>query len=103
MPISWSNSRQLMVKKGHAYGLEINASLAIQPGSQRCIVTGLSIELVITLIVRMKRLFQNRATSRNSRSDRGSIQFDTKETIIELNGVHIQAYPSNHLNSIART
>lgn len=25
------------------------------------------------------------------------IRFDTKETVIELNGVHIEAYPSHHL------
>lgn len=25
--------------------------------------------------------------------------FDTMETVIELNGVHIEAYPSNHLDS----
>ena len=26
--------------------------------------------------------------------------FDTKETVIELNGVHIDAYPSHHLDSM---
>lgn len=30
----------------------------------------------------------------------GSISFDTKETVIELNGVHIEAYPSHHLDSM---
>jgi hypothetical protein len=28
------------------------------------------------------------------------ITFDTKETVIELNGVHIEAYPSHHLDSM---
>ena len=26
--------------------------------------------------------------------------FDTKETVIELNGVHIEAYPSHHLDAM---
>ena len=37
----------------------------------------------------MKRLF-----------DRLQLSFDTKETVIELNGVHIEAYPSHHLDSM---
>ena len=46
-------------------------------GSQMCIVTGPRIELAITLIDRMKGLFR--------RSIIG-ISFDSKETVIELNG-----------------
>ena len=57
--------------------------------SQMSIVTGPRIELAITLINRMKRLF-----------DRLQLSFDTKETVIELNGVHIEAYPSHHLDSM---
>jgi hypothetical protein len=57
-------------------------------GTQMCIVTGPRIELAITLIDRTKRLFR----------DKGHITFDTKETVIELNGVHIEAYPSHHLD-----
>jgi hypothetical protein len=60
-------------------------------GSQMCIVTGPRIELAITLIDRMKGLFQNTGYNPN---------FDTKETVIELNGVHIEAYPSHHLDSM---
>jgi hypothetical protein len=60
-----------------------------QAKSQMCIVTGPRIELAITLIDRMKDLFRNRF----------QVQFDTKETVIELNGVHIEAYPSNHLRN----
>lgn len=45
----------------------------------------------VTLIDRMKRLFQNLTTM---------VKFDTKETVIELNGVHIEAYPSHHLDSM---
>ena len=58
--------------------------------SQVCIVTGPRIELAITLIERMKRLFDPKA----------GIYFDTKETVIELNGVRIEAYPSHHLDSM---
>ncbi|MGH9975262.1 MAG: hypothetical protein ACRD8Z_05425, partial [Nitrososphaeraceae archaeon] len=58
--------------------------------SQMCIVTGPRIELAITLIDRIKGLFRNIFQK----------QFDTKETVIELNGVHIQAYPSHHLDSM---
>jgi hypothetical protein len=55
-----------------------------------CIVTGPRIELAITLIDRMKGLFRNRTYDK----------FDTKETVIELNRVHIEAYPSHHLDSM---
>ena len=55
-----------------------------------CIVTGPRIELAITLIDRMKGLFSTYNMSK----------FDTKETVIELNGVHIEAYPSHHLDSM---
>jgi hypothetical protein len=85
-------------------------------GSQMCIVTGPRIELAITLIDRMKQLFlasdflklgqtKNKAASSFTTSSRapGSstpISFDTQETVIELNGVHIEAYPSHHLDSM---
>ena len=64
--------------------------------SQMCIVTGPRIELAITLIDRMKELFRNYSLN----SDRQNVKFDTKETVIELNGVHIEAYPSHHLDSM---
>jgi hypothetical protein len=54
-----------------------------------CIVTGPRIELAITLIDRMKALFHELG-----------VIFDSKETTIELNGVHIEAYPSHHLDSM---
>ena len=63
-------------------------------GSQMCIVTGPRIELAITLIDRMKRLF----TLGKVRTSH--VAFDSKETVIELNGVHIEAYPSHHLDSM---
>ena len=58
--------------------------------SQMCIVTGPRIELAITLIDRMKGLFIENIFNK----------FDTKETVIELNGVHIEAYPSHHLDAM---
>ena len=61
-------------------------------GSQMCIVTGPRIELAITLIDRMKGLFRNLPFAR--------VGFTSKETVIELNGVHIEAYPSNHLDAM---
>jgi len=59
--------------------------------SQMCIVTGPRIELAITLITRMKQLF---LASNKLELD------DTKETVIELNGVQIEAYPSHHLDAM---
>jgi hypothetical protein len=59
-------------------------------GSQMCIVTGPRIDLAIALINRMKKLFAGKAL----------ISFDTKETIIELNNVKIEAFPSHHLDAM---
>jgi hypothetical protein len=56
-------------------------------GSEMCIVTGPRIDLAIGLIDRMKRLLY----------DKGLV-FDNKETVIELNGVKIEAFPSQHLD-----
>ncbi len=32
--------------------------------------------------------------------ERAPLEFDTRETVLELNGVHIEAYPSHHLDSM---
>jgi hypothetical protein len=58
-------------------------------GSQMVIVTGPNQELAIKLIKRMKGLF----------TDKLGITFDTKETVLELNGCSIEAYPSNHIDA----
>ena len=58
-------------------------------GSQMCIVTGPRIDLAIGLIDRMKKLFQLKL----------GIIFDTRETVIELNNVRIEAFPSHHLDA----
>ena len=62
-------------------------------GKRVCIVTGPNIALAITLIKRMKALFQNP-------EDIVQISFDTKETIIILNGVLIEAFPSHHIDAM---
>jgi hypothetical protein len=59
-------------------------------GSQMCIVVGPNIEKAIELIKRLKDLFLPKL----------GVTFDTKETVIELNGVHIEAYPSHHIDAM---
>ncbi|HET7390509.1 MAG TPA: hypothetical protein VFJ51_06775 [Nitrososphaeraceae archaeon] len=61
-------------------------------GSQICIVTGPRIELAINLIDRMKNMFRLKLNL--------GITFNTKETILELNGVRIEAFPSHHLDAM---
>ena len=56
-----------------------------------CIVTGPRIDLAIALIDRMKKLFASSNTI---------AAFDTKETVIELNNVKIEAFPSHHLDAM---
>jgi late competence protein required for DNA uptake (superfamily II DNA/RNA helicase) len=58
--------------------------------SQICIVTGPRIELSITLIDRLKALFYSKL----------GILFGNKETVLELNGVRIEVYPSHHLDAM---
>jgi hypothetical protein len=57
--------------------------------SQMCIVTGPNQELAIKLIKRMKALLEEKL----------GITFDSKETVLELNGSTIEAFPSNHLDA----
>jgi hypothetical protein len=57
--------------------------------SQMCIVTGPNQELAIKLIKRMKALFEEKL----------GITFASKETVLELNGCVIEAFPSNHLDA----
>jgi hypothetical protein len=57
--------------------------------SQMCIVTGPNQELAIKLIKRMKALFEEKL----------GITFANKETVLELNGCTIEAFPSNHLDA----
>jgi hypothetical protein len=54
-----------------------------------CIVTRPNQDIAIKLIKRMKGLFDCKL----------GITFDTKETVIKLNGCSIEAYPSNHIDA----
>jgi hypothetical protein len=57
-------------------------------GSQMVIVTGPNQELAIKMIKRLKGLFEPHG-----------VYFDSKETVINLTGCEIQAYPSNHIDA----
>jgi hypothetical protein len=54
-----------------------------------CIVTGPNIDIAIKLIKRMKNIFETKL----------SLTFQNKETVLELNGCQIEAFPSNHIDS----
>ena len=90
------NKKHLWIKKATGLGvsefmLRFMAWLCLKDnalsGSQMCIVTGLRIDLAIALFV----------ASSNSK---GLVAFDTKETVIELNNVKIEAFPSHHLDAM---
>ena len=51
----------------------------------------------LALIDRMKKLF---AAAGNATTNASIIIFDTKETVLELNGVKIEAFPSHHLDAM---
>jgi len=53
-----------------------------------CIITGPDLEIATGLIERMKRIFENI-----------NIFIKNKETVLEVNGVMIKAFPSNHLET----
>ena len=57
--------------------------------TQACIVTGPNIDIAIGLIKRMKNIFESKL----------GVIFQNKETVLELNGCTIEAYPSNHLDA----
>src|SRR5215216_3204716 len=54
-------------------------------GSQMIIITGPRLELAVSLIQRMKNLFKPLG-----------ITFTDKETVLNLNGTRIEAFPSHH-------
>ncbi len=57
--------------------------------SQMCIVTGPNIDMATKLIRRLKNIFETKL----------GLYFQNKETVLELNGCTIEAYPSNHIDS----
>jgi hypothetical protein len=90
--------KHLWVKKATGLGateffLRLMAWLCLRnedyKNTQMCLVTGPNIDIAIKLIKRMKGLFEPKL----------HITFDSKETVLELNGCTIEAYPSNHLDS----
>ena len=94
---SLQNHRHLWILKSTGLGiseffLRYMAWLCLRnddyQNSQMVIVTGPNIDLAIKLIRRMKRLFEPL-----------NIFFDSKETVLELNRVRIESYPSNHIDS----
>ena len=54
-----------------------------------CIVTGPRVETSIGIINRIKKLFEPHG-----------IFFDSKQTVVNINGVNIQADPSDHLDAM---
>jgi hypothetical protein len=89
--------KHLWVKKATGLGiteffLRLMAWLSLKDdiyrNSQLCIVTGPNQDIAIKLIKRMKGLFEPH-----------NIIFDNKETVLELNGCTIEAFPSNHLDA----
>ena len=98
--VTQTGSKHLWIKKATGLGisefmLRFMAWLCLKDnvlsGSQMCIVTGPRIDLAIALIDRMKKLFA---------SSKGLIAFNTKETVIELNNIKIEAFPSHHLDAM---
>jgi hypothetical protein len=90
--------KHLWVKKATGLGvteffLRLMAWLCLRnddyKNSQMCIVTGPNIDIAIKLIKRMKALFESKL----------HVTFDSKETVPELNGCTIEAYPSNHIDA----
>jgi hypothetical protein len=62
---------------------------AMKDNKRICIVTGPRIDLAVTLVDRLKNLFSN-----------AGVLFNTKETVLELNGCIIEAFPSHHLDAM---
>ncbi|MGA8565319.1 MAG: hypothetical protein WB587_11265 [Nitrososphaeraceae archaeon] len=56
---------------------------------QMCIVTGPNIDIATKLIKRTKNIFETKL----------GLTFQNKETVLELNGCRIEAFPSNHIDS----
>ena len=90
--------KHLWVKKSTGLGvteffLRLMAWLCLRNddyrNSQMCIVTGPNIDIAIKLIKRMKALFEPKL----------HVTFDSKETVLQLNGCTIEAYPSNHIDA----
>jgi hypothetical protein len=67
----------------------IDNGMVSTQNSQMCIVTGPNIDIPIKLIRRLKNIFERKL----------GLIFQNKETILELNGCTIEAFPSNRLDA----
>jgi hypothetical protein len=92
-----SKLKHLWIKKATGLGitefmLRFMAWLCLRnddyKNSQMVIITGPNQELAIKCIKRIKGFFEPHG-----------ITFDSKETVVNLNGCEIQAYPSNHIDA----
>ena len=92
-----TNHKYVWVKKASGLGitefvLRFMAWLATKDNTYRNaqfpIVCGPNQDIAIKLIKRIKLMFESLG-----------LYFSTKETVIELNGVTIEAFPSNHLDA----
>ena len=90
--------KHLWIKKATGIGvtefmLQFMAWLCVRNddyrNSQMVIVTGPNIDLAIKLIRRMKGLF----------AEKLGVVFNSKETVLELNGCNIEAYPSHKVDA----
>jgi hypothetical protein len=91
-------NKHLWVKKATGLGvtefmLRMIAWLCTKDGhfanAQICIVTGPNQDIAIKLIKRLKGIFEPKL----------GIRFTNKETVLELGGCTIEAFPSNHLDA----
>ncbi len=90
--------KHLWVKKATGLGvtefmLRLMAWLCTKDGhfvnSQICIVTGPNQDMAIKLIKRLKGIFEPKL----------GLTFEDKETVLELNGCRIEAYPPSNIDS----
>ncbi len=90
--------KHLWVKKATGLGvtefmLRMMAWLCTKDGhfvnSQICIVTGPNQDMAIKLIKRLKGIFEPKL----------GLTFEDKETVLELNGCRIEAYPPSNIDS----
>ena len=92
-----NNQKCLWIKKATGLGiteffLRIIVWLATKDDAfankQVVIVTGPNLQIAITLVKRIKALFLKHL-----------ITFANKDTVLELNGCHIESYPSHHIDA----